>query len=207
MGYGDSPAGGHLAKKKTSRKKSAKSSRAKKPCKYGPRDSEGYCPKKPRKARRGGSGNSVEAFLDAPVRRAPKRGTQIKRDVEKLGAQGLNAGMLYLANPVNRATAGGVARAVAGLNVKDLAKGGAVGASFLGAAALAGIAAYAATSWIITRGKQKKEDLQQQQYEVAQAYRAARDAAKIAQGGVPLTSAQLSVLSAAYKKAAAKLTG
>lgn len=61
--------GGAPLRKRAKRKKSA--APAERPCKYGPRDEEGYCPKKPKAAKRGSSGSS-RAKKKPPCKYGPR---------------------------------------------------------------------------------------------------------------------------------------
>ena len=79
-------------------------------------------------------------------------------------------------------------------------------ATTLSLAAMAGIAAYAATTYIITKRARNKEERAQQAYEAAQAYREARLMAAEKQGR-PLSAAQLATLSRQFKAKLATITG
>lgn len=218
MGYNSSAAGSTIPglkkkkkakKKKAPKQKKARKKKGKKPCKYGPRDADGYCPKKPSR-----NPFADDASEEAPAPKArPKKLTKKQKDAERTlkkitdkGADKLVENTFaVLKDPVKAKAAATAIKTIAKMNVGDVAKAGAAGYTLLGGVALAGIAAFAATHYIITRRAANKEAKQQQAYEAALAYRQARADAMAKQGGKPLTAAQQTLLSSAFKKELAKL--
>lgn len=213
MGYNDSDAGttvfGKKSKKKKAAKKSkapkakkakkAKTKKAKKPCKYGPRDADGYCPKKP-------SRFADSGLLDDEPKPRKKSAAAKRRSTAKINkyADAIYTGVSKAAAETfskkeNRERAKELASGLANLPVGAALKGGAVGAALLSGVALAGIAAFAATHYIITRRARNKEEKEQAAYEAALAYRQARADAVAKQGGKPLTAAQQQLLASAFK--------
>lgn len=211
---GAAPTTGKKAKKrkakkaKAPKKSKAKKAKAKKPCKYGPRDEEGYCPKKPRK---NPWANAEDVILDevVPKKKAAKKAKapaksaarkKLEKDVtraaEKAAELALKkAAEKVKANPEWTSAAAGIA----GTRVSQLGKlpkVAAVGA--LSGVLLAGIAAYAATTYIITKRARNKEEREQQAFEAAQAYRQSRvDAER--QKGSKLTTAEQKALAAGFR--------
>jgi hypothetical protein len=165
-------------------KKPKAAKKAKKACKYGPRDADGYCPKKP--SSYGGEERDPyrsEAREPGRVKIAPRRGAgTAEKLATKAVEQVATSTLRRLAqkaqrNPEQASAAGGAAVALARTSVKKALATGA-GRMALGSVALAGIAAYAATTYIIKRVARNKEEKAQQAYEAALAYREARAAAR-----------------------------
>lgn len=203
MGYGDSPrgspiGGGRRTTKKKRAKRAKKAKKAKRPCKYG-RGADGYCNKKP-------SGGSYYDDREpaAPRRRTTSSSTRARRDLEKAAEKAvsgaLEGGLRLATDPVFRQQVGALGRT----SVSDIAKAGGAGAAILGGTALAGIAAYALTSYLIHRKPKKREEQLAAAAEAAQAYRAARVMAAETQGK-PLTAAQQKILAGEFKKKLAAL--
>jgi len=204
MGYGDSPrgtpiGGGRRTTKKKKAKRAKKAKKAKRACKYGPRDADGYCPKKPSRFESGDVFDALE-----PPRRVTSRASATRRRLTTgatKAAQQLVEGVVRsAANPATREAV----KAVGRLNVRDVAASGAAGYGLLGGVALAGIAAYALTTYLVHRKPKKREEQLAAAAEAAQAYRAARVMAAESQGK-PLTAAQQRVLAAEFKKKLAAL--
>lgn len=200
MGYGDSPRGSPITssrkKRKTKRKtKAKKAKKAKRACKYGPRDADGYCPKKPSRYDSGGD------ILDAlePPRRVTSRASATRRKLTagatKATQQLVEGVVRSAANPATREAV----KAVGRLNVRDVVASGAAGYGLLGGVALAGIAAFAITSYLVHRNPRKREEKLAAAFEASQAYRAARTMAAESQGK-PLTKTQQQVLAREFKK-------
>jgi len=216
MGYDDSSAGatGVTAGRRKSKKRKAKKAtkkkatkkkakKAKKPCKYGPRDADGYCPKKPSRNPFAEEGDAPAAAprrkkaaaKKAPARKASAAEKAITKAAEAAAMRGLTKLQRKAADPAFQTAAAGLA----GTSVRSLSKipkAAAVGA--LSGIALAGIAAFAATTYILQRRARNKEEREQQAYEAALAYREAR-AAAARQKGAPLTPAENRSLGTEFK--------
>lgn len=77
------PGGAPLRKPRAKKPRAPKKPRAKKPCKYGPRDADGYCPKKPRREY---SGNErIDAVLGAPVKQRGRRSKTVGQHLAEAG--------------------------------------------------------------------------------------------------------------------------
>ncbi len=206
MGYGDSPAAKSSPTKARAKKpkkaKKAKAAKKLRTCKYG-RGDDGYCNKRPSRYQSEGSDYDVSQ-TPAQRRRSnvgkSKTEREVTRVAEKVAGAGLEAAARFAANPEARAAIGTLGRT----SVSDLAKAGSAGAAILGATALAGVAAFALTSYLIHRKPKAREEKLAAAAEAAQAYRAARLMAAEAQGR-PLTAAQQKTLAAAFKSKLAAL--
>lgn len=67
--------------------KKPKSAKAKKPCKYGPRDAEGYCPKKGRSTPIPSSSRAIDKPIAVKTKTGRATTTTIRKEVTKLGNQ------------------------------------------------------------------------------------------------------------------------
>lgn len=186
--------------------KKPKKARAKKPCKYGPRDADGYCPKKPSSspwknaeevvvAKVTGKSSTARAKAKSPQQR------NVEKAVTKVAEKVTETALAKLAKKVEQNPEWSTAAAgLAGTKVSQIGKlKGAVAVASLSGVLLAGIAAYAATTYIITRSARNKEQRQQQAFEAAQAYRQARQLAAV-QKGKALTAAELKTLANEYRR-------
>lgn len=197
------------ARKRTSSARSARPKRGKPPCKYGPRDAAGYCPKKPPAAARSalvgstaapkkkgstraGLGEKVvlaatRAAVGKVIPRAPSRRT-IAKAARARGAA------------IKKAATAGVERigAAAGKAGKFLAAPVALSGATVAAVAAAGAASYLATTAVINAIKNRKEREAQRKFQIAQAYRQSRIQAEAA-AGRPLTASEQLKLSSAFK--------
>jgi len=173
-------------------KKAKRAPKGKPPCKYGPRDADGYCPKKPKTAR-AKKKSATQKKLDREIR-------SIERKVETQVLKGAQEGLAKASAEI--AAAGGVKAAAkkalgqkiaTGVGGATISVGGAIAA-----AAAAGIASFAATTYIINRIKDAKERKAQAAWEAAQAFRAAHVAAA-QRLGRPLTAPEVKLLSGEFK--------
>jgi len=164
---------------------------SKRPCKYG-RGADGYCNKKP----------SDTSWYDRPgtTAKSDTTGTTrttsptVEKAAEKVAEKATNKAL-------DHAKSAGVTATIIKLLKTPVSQ---VGKKALGTAAIAGIAAYAATTWIITRRAKTKAEKQRQAFEAGEAYKQARKLAQEANKG-PLTAAQQAQLSAAFRSQLAKL--
>jgi len=213
MGYDDSPAaragptgGKSKAKKKPPckygprdrdgycPKKPKAAKKAKKPCKYGPRDADGYCPKKPSRYDGGEEYQAPGRREPDRVKITPRRGAgTAEKLATKVAEQVATSTLRRLATKAQRnpeqATAAAGAATAVARSSVKKALASGVGRAALGGIALAGIASYAATTYILQRRARNKEEREQQAYEAALAYRESR-AAAARQKGAPLTPAE-----------------
>lgn len=155
------------------RARAAKAPRAKPACKYGPRDADGYCPKKPAApARELDAGASI---LDRPAPKKRKRQTIGAKIEKQVTSSVTRAGQKAALKGVGAVQKAGGVKAI--LN-RQVATGVGTASLSLGAtiaaAAAVGIAAFMATTAILNAIKNKKEREQQAAYEAAQAFRKAR---------------------------------
>jgi len=179
--------------------KSGSSKKGKKPCKYG-RGSDGYCKKKPSAARESYDFTQEEAPAPKPRKKkasaAERKLTTSAGKVggligEKVGSAAYKA----VSNKENRKALSDFLK----VPVSAIPALPALGkAAALGGVAIAGIAAFAITTYLVQKRAANKEQKQQQAFEVAQAYRQARLLAAEKQGK-PLSAAQQAQLSAAFK--------
>lgn len=191
--------------------KKPKKARAKRACKYGARDADGYCPKKPSAnpwknaeevitTKITGKSSTARKASKTPQERATERA------VTKVAEKAAETALSKLAKKVEENPGWSTAAAgLAGTKVKNigtLAKG--TRAGVLGAIALAGIAAYAATTYIITRKAKNREQKLVQAAEAAEAYREARKLAAVKKGAA-LTQGELNTLAKEFKKKIASL--
>lgn len=205
--YGPRDADGKCPKKP----KAAKKARAKRPCKYGPRDADGYCPKKPSS---NPWKNAEEVLVtkvtgkSATARRAAKSPQEraTEKAVTKVAEKAAEAGLAKLAKKVQDNPGWSSAAAgLAGTKVSQVGKlPGIVKVGALSGIVLAGIAAYAATTWIITRKAKTREEKLRQAAEAAEAYRESRKLAAVKKGA-PLTQGELNTLAKEFKKKIASL--
>ena len=114
---------------------------------------------------------------------------------EKIGG-GLAA---YSARAKLGAAAKKAAAALGGQNIRTLPKGGVIGA-----AALAGLAAYAVTTALIKRNARTTEELRENAFQLSQAYRRLRQEIEYKQGR-KMTPAQQRAAAAAFQKELLKL--
>lgn len=168
-------------------------STSKRPCKYGPRDAAGYCPKKP-------SSNSFAASVTRTIARNTPQKRAERAIVSAVGRAGGNVAVSLTEAAFDKKTRDAV-KAIAGIPVSALAamtKGARAG--IVGAILTAGALSYFATKYIIDKRASKKEQLQQTAANYAKAYRDARAAAADLKGA-PLSAAELATHAATYKAA------
>lgn len=161
--------------------------KAKKPCKYGPRDADGYCPKKPRRG--GGDPWETDADLgylpEAPKPRAekPRKKTRaeaaasrrLNTALERAATRTISGGATKVlrSKPAARAVEGAARTArYLGTSVTALSGAGAAGA--VGLAIAAGVGAFMATRSILARIRDRKERAQQAAFVAAQNIRQTR---------------------------------
>lgn len=177
--------------------KAPKAAKGKKPCKYGPRTAAGLCPKKPR----AGSAAYGDATGDYRTSAQRKSDAASKRRAQKAVENVVVGAVKGLTTKQAREAVS----TLAGLPVKDVLKAGKAGAALLSTVALAGIAAYEITKYVVTRRAENREQRAQQAYEMAIAYRNARAEAQRQQRGKALSAQQQRELAAAFKSKLAEL--
>lgn len=174
-----------------------KKPKGKKPCKYGPRDSDGYCPPRPSSGYSGGSGNgsgrgggfSLDPSVALPL---PRR--------RRSSSRRTGAAQRAVQNVVRT----GATRAAAAATKKGSALGkklvapAVLTAGTVSIALAAGLASYAATTAVLRRIRDRKERRAQSRFEAAQAYRIARAKAE-ERLGRPLKGFEHQELAAAFK--------
>jgi hypothetical protein len=172
------PTGKRPANRAQPKAKKAKKAKAKRPCKYGPRDADGLCPKKPKKAR------------------APKV-TKAERSAER------RLKTILLSPLKTRAGTARVKRQIASADWQKIGQYAGAATSFLtGPAALAAVTAAAALIALNWKDARKQvgsgataATVQKQLLAlINRNYAKASDAARAAVGGRPLTPAERSVL-------------
>ena len=171
------------------RKSSRAGGTSRRTCKYG-RGEDGYCKKKP-------SGSYYDRNEPAQTRSDSSSSTpksESSSTAEKVAEKATDK---VLSNARTAAATGAIMK----LLRTPVSQ---VGARALGGVAIAGIASFAITHYILTRIAATKAQKQQQAYEAGEAYKAARRLAQEANKG-PLTAAQQAQLSAAFRSALAKL--
>jgi hypothetical protein len=172
-------------------KKLKKAPRGKPPCKYGPRDADGYCPKKPKTARK--KKTATEKKIDREISAATRRA---ENAIVKGAQEGLSktATEIAAAGGIKAATKKALAKKIAtGVGGATISVGGA-----LAAAAAAGAASFLATTYILKKIKDAKERKAQAAFEAAQQFRKVHvDAA--ARLGRPLTAPEVKILSGEFK--------
>lgn len=212
MGYGGLqdaptffPATGSARSPAKARTTTRTGGRAKRACKYGPRDADGYCPKKPRSSRSRSSSRSSEELGELgtyeppkPKAAKPRKRTRAERlaetrainAVERAARRTVVTGITKAAKSRTgeRITTGAAAL---GAYLKSpvskvLTAGSASAAGAVGLSIAAGLASYGATTAILRGIKNRKERRQQAAFEAAQAMRTARLDAQ-ARLGRPLT--------------------
>lgn len=165
--------------------------KGKKPCKYGPRDADGYCPPRPSSGSSSGSGGGfgLEPSIALPLprrrRSARPRTSPAERAVQNVVRTG-----------ATRAAAA-VTKKASGLGRKLVAPA-VLTASTVSIALAAGLASYAATTAVLRRIRDRKERRAQSRFEAAQAYRIARAKAE-ERLGRPLKAFEHQELAAAFK--------
>jgi len=181
------PATGAPAKRKRAAKSSSSAPRAprakkaKPPCKYGPRDADGYCPKKPPAEPR-----EEASILDRPAPKKRKRQsigqkierqatTSVVRATQKAAVRGVTA--VQKAGGVKAVLNKQVATGIGGASLS-------LGAT-IAAAAAAGIASFMLTTAILNRIRDAKERNRQAAFEASQAFRKARETLKQKLGRTP----------------------
>jgi hypothetical protein len=186
----------------------------KKPCKYGPRGSDGLCPKKPRAYPTTGSTSPFLPDEPAPKKAAAKRkessvSAYVRRKAERKAERQVEAVIRKKAAPVLGKVLERGAKAGAYLR-QPLGKVAAGGATAIGGAAalvtIAGLASYFGTTYILKKIKGRRDRLQAMRDAAADAYRASRLAA-IEQLGRPLTATEHKALAAKFKAAMATIGG
>lgn len=172
-------------------KKPKRAARAKPPCKYGPRDADGYCPKKPKTARK--KKTAAQKKIDREISSATRRA---ENAIAKGAQEGLSktATEIAAAGGIKAATKKALAKKIAtGVGTATVSVGGA-----LAAAAAAGAASFLATTYILKKIRDAKERKEQAAFEAAQQFRKVHvDAA--ARLGRPLTAAEVKILSGEFK--------
>jgi hypothetical protein len=198
------------AKKSPGRSKPRK---AKRSCKYGPRGSDGLCPKKPRAsiadralAKIGGikaTTRGKQSVVTRLQRKAEGRVGSLFAGAALAKSQALKTGaqrtIARLAGPGVKGTVGAGLKAIARAPVSRIVSSGAAGfAGTLGAVALAGIASYAITTKILNIRKKRRMDRAELAAAAADAYRAARLRAE-EEKGAPLTRGEQLTLATEFK--------
>lgn len=214
------------------RPKAAPAPRAKKakkpkpPCKYGPRGADGLCPKKPRmeastfdfgadapstSARAPAKKSSASSLAERVIVGSAKEAAQtvIQQTVPKLRLtkKQMASQTRILIAEGKKSTGAAVARvasAAAKVGKTLAAPVAALSGTMVAAALGAGLAAFAATTYLINRIKDKKERKAQAEFQAAQAYRQARLVAE-QQKGSPLTAGEQASLSRQFKDAIARI--
>lgn len=198
------------AKARSSAKRvSAPKAKKKKPaCKYGPRDADGYCPKKPKAAK----ATQLEETVwlpEAPAKpKAPAKKKQTKAEaaarrrfesaVERQVKGAITkGGTKVLKSKTAARAAEGAARAGRYLGTSVTALSGAGAAGAVGLAIAAGVGSFMATSAILKRIRDRKERAQEAAFQAAQAMRTTRLEAE-ARLGRPLTKAELAKVRDAF---------
>jgi len=198
------------SKKKKGSSGPPRKAKAKKPCKYGPRDADGYCPKKPRRG--GGEPWETEADLgylpEAPEPKAPKPRKKTRTEaaasrrlntaVERAATRAITGGATRVlrSKPAARA-AEGAARTARYLGSSVTALSGAGAAGAVGLAIAAGVGAFMATRSILARIRDRKERAQQAAFVASQNIRQTRLDAE-ARLGRALTAAERARIRAAF---------
>lgn len=162
----------------------ARSAKGKPPCKYGPRDANGYCPKKP----------SSYRSAKTPKQRAAAYAV---REAGTIGGKAAVAAVDVALNPKARSMVKELALIPVSL-IPQMTK--AARAGVVGAILAAGVASYAITKYIIDRRAATKAQRADLAFKAAQQYREARTALAQIQGS-PLTAAQLRQLADQFKAA------
>lgn len=155
------------------------------PCKYGPRGADGYCPKKPSAGRRTTSSSSRTTSAGPKPPTAAERRRQEAAITEAATAAAQIGGQAY----INRAAIARVARSP----LSALPRAGVIG----GAIAV-GLAAFLATTAGLKKIRNKRKKREQEQYLAARAYRLARLNA-IEQFGRPLRAEEHDLLAAEWR--------
>jgi len=196
------------AKPRTRAKKaSAPKAKKKKPaCKYGPRDADGYCPKKPKATREADVWEDLPEAPKAAKAPKPKKQTRaqaaarrrLESAVERQVKSAITKGgtkVLKSKGAARAAEAAGRAGRYLGTSVTALSGAGAAGA--VGLAIAAGVGSFMATSAILKRIRDRKERAQEAAFQAAQAMRTTRLEAE-ARLGRPLTKAELAKVRDAF---------
>lgn len=198
--------------------------RSKPPCKYGPRDENGYCPKKPPS----GSGARTASMSSGRSRAAckygprgpdglcpkkPKTQAQVTRQIKGVTKVAETYIPEFIASGGVAAAKGAGKAVLSGSSIGTVAKGGlAAGVGAIGtsvaAAALAGVAAYYGTTWILEQLAQKRlaNTPEYRKFEAANAYRAARNQAA-RELGRELNAAEHKYLAEQFKASLKKIGG
>lgn len=179
--------------------------KGKPPCKFGPRDDDGYCPKKPVSSR-SSSGKKPKAkrplkvgrTLPGYVKITAKNPLRAPTTTETIG--GALAGRAFL--PAIKRAAGPILKAAQGIGARAALKE-AAGAT-TGILGTAGLLAYELAKFGLGIRDRKKLDLQEQAFRASQAYRAYRE--KLAgDQGRPLTQTQLKQTASIFQSELLKL--
>lgn len=179
-----------------------RATRSARPCAYGERLPSGRCPPKPRKARAKKAKKpkfSEVVDLPTPPRapKAPKKTKARARAERRLETIAVNAANRQLRKQVIRAAEsrggqkaiGAAAKGAAYLGTNVGALSGAAAAGAVGLAIAAGTASFLATSYVLKKIRDRKEQRQQAAFEASQALRRAR-AEAVERLGRPLTPAE-----------------
>jgi len=189
-------------KAKSPKASGARQPKAKKACKYGPRDADGYCPKKPRAS----VGTRIAAgTLGVKVPKASSRqssGEKLAKQVARSAATRATTAAVRAGTRAGKDFARGASETIAEYG-GGAAVAKALAPRLLGVAA-AGIAAYLLTKTVLERIRSAKDKTAAQRAAVADAYRRTRlDAA--AALGRPLNAGEQKSLAAYFKQQAAKI--
>lgn len=200
---------------KPARKGRAKKAPKRKPaCKYGPRGPDGLCPRKPRAtvvgralAKVGGiraTTRGRQSIATRLARKAEGRVSTVAATLALTKGRALTTAArraaTRLAGPGVKGSIPAAAKAILRSPVSKVASAGAAGFSAtLGAVALAGIASFAITTYIINARKKRRMDRAELAAAAADAYRQAR-ADAVAQKGAPLSGLEHQVLAAEFKR-------
>lgn len=187
------------------------STRRQRPCKYGPRDADGYCPKKPSSGRARGGGRPCKYGPRGADGYCPKRPTSSRSTAPRSTSSGGTSARTTAAEERRREAAiteaATAAAQLAGqayisrrelgqlarVNVRNLPRAGVIG----GAIAV-GLAAFLATTAALRGIRNKKERKQREQFLAARAYRLARINAE-EQFGRPLRREEHDLLAAEWR--------
>lgn len=193
---------GMKLKKAPKAKKVKAAPKPKPPCKYGPRNSKGLCPKKPKTLKQAiqrdlksdtrptAGGSATSAHLSGAAQKA------VDKAATAAGNRAAKAAEVALKkySTARKSGSGAVGTAAAAIGAKGLA-----------GVALAGIAAYWVTSKILEARKAKRTTRAELAAAASDGYRLARQEAVRANKGKALTTAQHLELANAYKAELRKL--
>lgn len=176
--------------------KAPRAKKPKKPCTYGPRLSNGLCPKKPRTTRALATGMIKNITRAAG---APKGGPVEKISGAVGAALAVSTASALRRKVISSTAVGGAAAKLASIGPR------AVLVLRVGSIAAAGLIAYYLTKAVLDARRAKKMSLQQQAAAAADAYRDARLAAVAMNGGKPISGRDQQALGNAFKAQLAEL--